>query len=165
MIETTRAIVDLSAIVTAAADARLTTLVAGTNDLAKELRCRPGSDRAPLLPSLGQIVMCARLAGLIALDGVINVLDDEDAIAAECRQGLAWGFDGKTLIHPTQVGVANRVFSPSEEEVSWSAKVVEAFADSGNERSGALRIDGQMVERLHLEGARRILAIASATSP
>lgn len=102
MIETTRAIVDLSAIVTAAADARLTTLVAGTNDLAKELRCRPGSDR---------------------------------------------------------------VFSPSEEEVSWSAKVVEAFADSANERSGALRIDGQMVERLHLEGARRMLAIASATSP
>ena len=162
MVETTRGLADLPAIVEAAAAQRLTVLVAGTNDLAKELRCRPGPDRAPLLPHLGRIVLCARMAGLTALDGVINVLDDAQAIEAECRQGLAWGFDGKTLIHPAQVEPANRVFAPDAEEVAWARTVVAAFDEPANAGKAALRVDGKMVELLHRADAERTLAIAEA---
>lgn len=164
MVETCRAIVDLPAIVAAAPATGLAVLVAGTNDLAKEMRCRPGADRAPLLPVLTQIVLVARLAGLAALDGVINVLDDEAAIEAECRQGLAWGFDGKTLIHPAQVAPANRVFTPDADEVDWAGKVVAAFDLPDHAGKGAIRVEGKMVERLHLEEARRTLAIAEAAA-
>ena len=162
MIETARAIVDLPAIATAAPATGLTAFVTGTNDLAKELRCRPGSGRAPLLPALAQIVLVARMAGLIVLDGVSNVLDDPDAIAAECRQGLDWGFDGKTLIHPSQIAPANTVFSPTGDEVAWAAAIVAAFDDPANAGKGAIRLEGKMVERLHLEEANRILAIDAA---
>ncbi|MEH3101513.1 HpcH/HpaI aldolase/citrate lyase family protein [Sphingomonas adhaesiva] len=160
MIETCRAVVDLPVIAAAAADTALTTFVVGTNDLAKEMRCRPGASRAPLLPILTQVVLVARMAGLVALDGVINVLDDEDAIEAECRQGLEWGFDGKTLIHPAQIAPANRVFTPSADQVDWARKVVAAFDAAEHAGKGAIRVDGKMVELLHLEEAQRTLAIA-----
>lgn len=164
MIETCRAIVDLPAIAAVAPATGLAAFVVGTNDLAKEMRCRPGAARTPLLPILTQVVTVARMAGLVALDGVINVLDDEAAIEAECRQGLEWGFDGKTLIHPAQIAPANRVFTPSADEVEWAGKVVAAFASVANAAKGAIRVDGKMVERLHLDEAERTLAIAAAVA-
>ncbi len=160
MIETCSGVLALHEIVAAARDTGLAALVVGTNDLARELRCRPGADRAPLLPALAQVLLAARSAGLVALDGVINTLDDDAAIAAECRQGRDWGFDGKTLIHPAQIAAANAVFGPSDEDVA-AARVLAAAFD-GREDEGAIRIDGRMVERLHLVGARRTLALAAA---
>jgi citrate lyase subunit beta/citryl-CoA lyase len=164
MIETARAIFDLPRIADAAAATGLAAFVVGPNDLAKEMRCRPGTTRAPLLPILTQVVLAARMAGLVALDGVMNVLDDAEAIEAECRQGLDWGFDGKTLIHPAQIAPANRVFTPSEEEVAWARQVAAAFDAPDAADKGALRVAGKMVERLHLEEARRTLAIATAVA-
>lgn len=160
MIETCSGVLALHEIVAAARDTGLAALVVGTNDLARELRCRPGADRAPLLPALAQVLLAARSAGLVALDGVINTLDDDAAIAAECRQGRDWGFDGKTLIHPAQIAAANAVFGPSDEDVA-AARVLAAAFD-GREDEGAIRIDGRMVERLHLVEARRTLALAAA---
>jgi citrate lyase subunit beta / citryl-CoA lyase len=162
MIETCRGIVDLGSIVTDGKAAGLALLVAGTNDLAKEMRCIVGAGRVPLLPALAQIVMAARMAGLDALDGVCNAIDDGEVLAAECRQGLAFGFDGKTLIHPSQVEIANDVFSPTPEAIAWARKIVAAFADPGNVAAGAIRLDGKMVEILHLEEAQRTLRFADA---
>lgn len=164
MIETCRAIMDIGSVgctVSAGAQVGLAVLVAGTNDLAKEMRCIPGADRAPLLPALAQIVMAARMAGLDALDGVCNAIEDEAVLAAECGQGLAFGFDGKTLIHPSQIATANRTFSPTPEAVAWAGKVVAAFADPANLASGAIRLEGKMVEILHLEEAQRTLQLAA----
>ena len=162
MIETCRAVLDLPRIVAAAPATGLAALVVGTNDLAKEMRCRPGASRAPLLPALTQVVLAARMAGLVALDGVINELDDDAAVLAECRQGLDWGFDGKTLIHPSQIAPANRVFTPADEEVTWARKIVAAFSSPDHAAAGAIRIDGRMVERLHLDEAHRVLAVIAA---
>jgi citrate lyase subunit beta/citryl-CoA lyase len=160
MIETCGGVLALRAIVAAAGDTGLAALVAGTNDLARELRCRAGADRAPLLPALAQVVLAARSAGLAALDGVINTLDDAAAIAAECRQGRDWGFDGKTLIHPAQIAAANAAFGPSDADVAAADVLAAAF--DGRADEGAIRVDGRMVERLHLEEARRTLALAAA---
>ncbi len=158
MIETCRGIMNLRAIV----DGAPRVLVAGTNDLAKEMRCRPGVDRAPLLPLLAQIVVAARAGGLVALDGVSNVVDDPAAVEAECRQGLAFGFDGKSLIHPSQIAPANAVFTPEPEEIAWAQQVVAAFALPQHAKLGVIRVEGRMVERLHLDEARRTLALAVA---
>jgi citrate lyase subunit beta/citryl-CoA lyase len=158
MIETPRGVLDLPRIVDAGQG--LAVLVAGTNDLAKELRCRPGPDRTALLPALSHIVIAGRAAGLMVLDGVSNVIGDPDAVEAECRQGRDLGFDGKSLIHPSQIDPANRVFSPDEAEVEWARKTVAAF--EGEER-GVIRLDGQMVERLHVADAERVLKIHRAT--
>ncbi len=160
MIETCEGVLRLPAIVAAAAAHGLTTLVAGTNDLARELRCRVGPGRAPLLPMLAHIVLAARAAGLVALDGVINTLDDQAAIAAECAQGRDYGFDGKTLIHPAQIAAANEAFGPSDDDVIAARMLAVAF--DGREDDGAIRVDGRMVERLHLDEARRVLALAEA---
>ena len=162
MIETGRALLDLPSIGAAASEVGLTTFVVGGNDLAKELHLRPGIDRAPLLPILSQIVIVARTYGLTVLDGVMNVLDDEVAIEAECRQGLAFGFDGKTLIHPAQIAPANRVFAPSDEEVAWAETVVAAFAAPEAADKGAIKVEGKMVELLHRDEAQRTLAMAAA---
>lgn len=160
MIETAIGLVNLPAIAEAATTVRLEALVAGTNDLALDLRCRPDTDRAPLLPALAQIVAAARAMGALALDGVLNAIDDPGRLAAECAQGAAWGFDGKTLIHPSQVEAANVGFGPTAEEVEWARRVAAAFADPDAVGRGAIRVDGAMVERLHLAQAERILAIA-----
>ncbi|WP_310101326.1 CoA ester lyase [Sphingomonas sp. BE138] len=160
MIETCGGVLALREIVGAAGATGLAALVAGTNDLARELRCRVGADRATLLPVLAQIVLAARAGGLVALDGVINSLDDQAAIAAECAQGRDWGFDGKTLIHPAQIATANAAFAPSDAEVAAARQLAAAF--DGREDEGAIRIEGRMVERLHLEEARRTLALAAA---
>lgn len=158
MIETCTAILALPSLSAAAAGTRLTTLIAGTNDLAKEMRCRLGADRMPLIPALTATIMAARAVGIVALDGVCNALDDPTRFAAECTQGVTLGFDGKTLIHPSQIDAANAGFGPSEEELAWARTIVTAFAKPENADKGAIRLDGQMVERLHLADAEATLA-------
>ena len=159
MIETCAAILSLPALSEAATAARLTALVAGTNDLAKEMRCRLGADRTPLIPALASIVMAARAAGIVALDGVCNALDDPARFEAECTQGATLGFDGKTLIHPSQIEAANGGFGPSEDELAWARAIVAAFAMPDTADKGAIRLDGQMVERLHLAEAEAMLRL------
>ncbi len=159
MIETCAAILALPALSAAAAETRLTALIVGANDLAKEMRCRLGADRMPLIPALTATIMAARAAGIVALDGVCNALDDPPRFAAECAQGATLGFDGKTLIHPSQIDAANAGFGPSEEELAWARNVVAAFQDPEHAHKGAIRLDGQMVERLHLAEAEAMLAL------
>jgi citrate lyase subunit beta/citryl-CoA lyase len=158
MIETCAAILALPSLSAAAAETRLIALIAGTNDLAKEMRCRLGSDRMPLIPALTATVMAARAAGIIALDGVCNALDEPTRFTAECAQGAMLGFDGKTLIHPSQIDAANAGFAPSDEELAWARDIVAAFARRENADKGAIRLGGQMVERLHLAEAEAMLA-------
>ncbi len=162
MIETARALVDLAAIGAVAEEVGLAAFVIGPNDLAKELRLRPGVDRAPLLPILSRVVTVARAYGIAPLDGVMNAFDDEAAVEAECRQGLAFGFDGKTLIHPAQIAPANRVFAPAPDEVDQARRIVAAFDAPENAGKGAIKVDGRMVELLHRDDARRTLALAKA---
>jgi citrate lyase subunit beta/citryl-CoA lyase len=157
MIETCAGMLNLPAIVASAGVNRLECLLAGTNDLAKEMRCTPGPDRTPLLGHLAMIVTAARSAGLIALDGVCNVIEDGDVLAAECAQGAAFGFDGKSLIHPAQIAAANRAYAPTADAVAWAERIIAAFALPENAEQGVIRVDGEMVELLHLEQARRIV--------
>jgi citrate lyase subunit beta/citryl-CoA lyase len=157
MIETCGAILRLAEIVGAGAGLEL--LIAGTDDLAKEMRCRPGAGREPLVPALAQMVIAGRSAGLVVLDGVCNAIGDEARLTAECGQGAMLGFDGKTLIHPGQIAAANAAFGPGAEELAWARRVVAAFAAPEAARKGAIRLDGAMVERLHLAEAERLLAL------
>lgn len=159
MIETCDAVLALPRIAAAEGCAAL---VLGQNDLAAEMNCRPGPDRAPLQAAMSLLVTAARAHGLAALDGVFNRLDDPEGFAAECRQGRAIGFDGKTLIHPGQVEPANAAFSPTEAELAWARAVVAAFEDPANAGRGAIRVGHEMAERLHLERARRLLGAAGA---
>jgi citrate lyase subunit beta/citryl-CoA lyase len=158
MIETCASVLNLNEIAAQAAVTRLAALVPGVNDLSKEMRCKPGRDRTPLLPALALSVTAARAHGLRAIDGVFNALADPEGLAAECAQGRAFGFDGKCLIHPDQIETANRAFSPDAEEIAWARAVIEAFAAPENADRGALRVGGKMVERLHLAQAEQILA-------
>ncbi len=160
MVETCASLFHLDAIAGLAGSTRLAALVVGGNDLAKEMRAEPGPDRAPLQTAMAMTVCAARAHGLAVLDAVYNGLDDAAGLEAECRQGRAFGFDGKTLIHPDQIEPANRVFSPSAAQLAWAKAVVEAFADPAHAALGALRVQGQMVERLHLAQAERMLAMA-----
>ncbi len=162
MIETCRCLFHLDAVAGLATGTRLAVLVVGGNDLAKEMQAEPGADRTPLHAALTLTVAAARAHGLSALDAVFNPLEDADGLEAECRQGRAFGFDGKTLIHPSQIDVANRVFSPSAQQLAWAQGVIEAFADPANAGRGVLRVRGQMAERLHLAQAERLLAVAEA---
>ncbi len=162
MIETCRCLFHLDAIAGLAADTRLAALVVGGNDLAKEMRAEVGVDRAPLQAALTLTVAAARAHGLAALDAVFNALEDASGLEGECRQGRAFGFDGKTLIHPNQIEAANAVFSPSREQLAWAEGVVAAFADPANAGRGVLRVHGQMAELLHLAQAERLLAVAAA---
>ena len=162
MVETCRSLFRLEPLAAAAGDHRLTTLVVGTNDLAKEMRCRPDVDRAPLLAPLSLMVAAARAHGLVILDGVYNAIDDDPGLARQCAQGAAFGFDGKTLIHPRQIETANRAFTPDPEAVDWARKVAEAFDLPENTSRGVIRVEGRMVERLHLDEALRLIAVARA---
>ena len=160
MIETCQGILSLGAIAQAAREVGLTALVAGTNDLAKEMRLSAPPPPEGLLPLRVQIVVAARAGGMIALDGVCNALDAPERLAAECAEGRRLGFDGKTLIHPNQIDAAHRGFGPDEAEIAWARRIVTAFAEPDQAALGAIRLDGQMVERLHLIEAERILALA-----
>jgi citrate lyase subunit beta/citryl-CoA lyase len=161
MVETPAGVLNCAAIA-AAAPGCLAALVAGCNDLAKEMRVAPDPGRSGLTWALSTIVTAARANGIAALDGVFNDLADAAAFAAECRQGRCFGFDGKTLIHPTQIDTANAVFSPTAAEVGRARAIIDAFAQPGNAASGVLRVNGEMVERLHLEEARSLLAFSEA---
>ncbi len=141
---------------------RLEVLVMGTNDLAKELRAALVPGRAPLSWGLGRCLNAARFAGKVILDGVYNDVRNPEGFAEECAQGAAMGFDGKTLIHPTQVEPCNEAFSPSPEEVEHSRRVIEAFEQGLAEGVGVVTVDGRMIENLHVDNARRALAIADA---
>ncbi len=156
MIETPRALLALNDI--AASDGSLEALMLGTNDLAAMLRTSPSPDREPLKPWLAQMVATARAHDLLAIDGVFNRFSDTEGFAAECAQGRLYGFDGKSLIHPSQIERANAAFAPSEAEIAWARTVVAAFSLPESDGKGAIQIDGQMVERLHLSAAERTLA-------
>ena len=139
-------------------------LVVGTNDLAKELRARLVPGRAPLLPHLAAILLAARAAGVDVLDGVYNDVRDLEGFSAECRQGAELGFDGKTLVHPGQVEIANRAWAPSEDDVEHARRVIAAFEQAQREGRGVVTVDGRMVENLHVDEARRTLATAEAVA-
>ena len=158
MIETPRALMALADIATA--DGALDGLMLGVNDLAKALGTGASADREPFKPWLAMLVAAARANGLLAIDGVFNRIDDADGLAAEALQGRLYGFDGKSLIHPSQIAGANAAFSPSDAEIAQARAVVAAFAAPDAEGQGAIRVDGAMVERLHLEQAKALLARA-----
>lgn len=164
MIETPAAVLNVAAIAAIAAlpTPPVTGLVLGTNDLAAQLRvpARPG--RPALLPHIAQTQLAARAHGLTVLDGTFNDIDDRKGLLAECRQGRDLGLDGKTVIHPTQIAVANEAFAPDAEELFWARKVVEAFAEPENAGAEVIRLSGRMVERLHERMARRLIAMAEA---
>jgi citrate lyase subunit beta/citryl-CoA lyase len=141
---------------------RLEVLIMGTNDLAKELRAALVPGRAPLLWGLGRCLNAARSAGKVILDGVYNDVKNPEGFAAECEQGADMGFDGKTLIHPTQVEPCNEAFSPSADEIDHSRRVIEAFEQGLAEGKGVVTVDGKMIENLHVDNARRAIAIADA---
>lgn len=162
MIETCACVGELSAIAASAASTRLAAFVMGTNDLAKESRARLLPGRAPFLPILSLAVIAARAHGLAVIDGVCNEFRDLDIFRSEATQGLEFGFDGKTLIHPDQIGPCNAIFSPDEDELAWAEQVIAAFALPENAGKGAIRVDGKMVEILHLDQARRLVAIGKA---
>jgi citrate lyase subunit beta/citryl-CoA lyase len=160
MIETPTAIFDVRAI---ARHPRVAVLVVGTNDLARELRAPLGvPGRSNLTPYLATAVLAAREAGTLIVDGVFNDVGDADGFAAECRQGAEMGFDGKTLIHPDQVGPANAAWTPSSDDVATAGRVIAAFEDAAAQGRGVATLGGRMIEALHVETARRTLAIAAA---
>lgn len=160
MIETCASVFALEPIAARAADTRLSLWVLGTNDLAKEMRARLTPERTPFLPILSLAVAAARAHGLTVLDGVCNEFRDLAAFRAEAEQGLLYGFDGKSLIHPDQIAPTNEVFSPSPEELAWANTVIAAFAVPQNAGKGAIRVEGKMVELLHLDQAKRLVAVA-----
>ena len=141
---------------------RMAGFILGTNDLAKELNSRFRADRLPMLTSLSLCLLAARTAGIVAVDGVYNAFKDEDGLRAECEQGRDLGFDGKSLIHPAQVAVANEVFAPSEAEIDLARRQIEAFTAAESEGKGVAVVDGKIVENLHVATARQLLAKAEA---
>ncbi|NRG17133.1 CoA ester lyase [Rhizobiales bacterium] len=164
MMETPLAMLNARDIAAAARnpETRLACFVMGTNDLAKETRARILPGRAPMMPWLMACVAAARAYGLDIVDGVYNDFNDESGFAAECLEGAEIGMDGKTLIHPKQIGPANVAFSPSDEEVNRARKIIAEFDKPENARKGAIQVDGKMVERLHADMGRRTVALAEA---
>jgi len=140
----------------------LACLVMGTSDLVKDLRARHSEDRLAIMPSLGLCLLAARAAGLPILDGVHLDLNDDAGFAAACRQGADMGFDGKTLIHPKTIAACNAAFGPSAADIEWSRKVIAAFEAAADKHEGVIVVDGKLVEHLHVESARRTVALAEA---
>ena len=164
MIETPLAIFNILSIAAEARDSesRLSGLVMGTNDLAKDTRARLVPGRAPMLPWLATCVLAARQHGIDILDGVYNDLGDASGFERECIQARDMGFDGKTLIHPNQIAACNLTFSPTPEEVAQAQTIIAAFGLPQNKDKGVVQVEGRMVERMHAEMARRTVAIAEA---
>jgi len=144
----------------AAASPKLAALVVGTADLTKELHAIASRDRLPLITSLGLAMLAARAHGLAILDGVHLDLSDEEGFALSCRQGRELGFDGKTLIHPKQIAPANLAYAPSPEEIDWSRRVIAAHTQAAAAGKGIVLLDGKLIEGLHVENARALLALA-----
>jgi len=145
-----------------AAHAQVAGLVAGTNDLTKDLGCRVRTDRLPLMAALQMIVMAARAARIVAIDGVYNRFHDGDGLKTECEQGRDLGFDGKTLIHPSQIEIANTAFAPTNSEIDLAERLIAAYKESRASGQGIAVVDGQIVENLHVVAAQRVLARAQA---
>jgi citrate lyase subunit beta / citryl-CoA lyase len=164
MIETCASVARLTEIAACAKGGRLSLWVMGTNDLAKEMRAQLTPCRTPFLPFLSMAVAAARSQGIAILDGVCNEFRDLEGFRSEAEQGLMFGFDGKTLIHPAQIDPCNTVFSPSEAELAWANALIEAFALPENQGKGAIRVEGKMAELLHLEQAKRLVAVAERIS-
>lgn len=162
MIETAKAAFHLWDIAQTAKTTRLSAWVMGVNDLAKEMRARQTPGREAFQPILSLAVAAARGNGLSILDGVHNDIEDLEALEVVCGQGVDFGFDGKTLIHPSHLKICNRVFSPTEGEIAWARAVIAAFADPDNAGKGAIRVEGKMAELLHLAQAERLVAVAEA---
>jgi citrate lyase subunit beta/citryl-CoA lyase len=160
MIETPKAILRAEEI--AGSHPRLALFVMGTNDLVKDMRARHTPMRLPMVTALGLGMLAARAYGLTILDGVYNDIRDVEGFRAVCQQGLEMGFDGKTLIHPSQVEPCNEVFAPSAAELEMAGKIVAAFKAAQAEGKGVVTVDGRMIENLHVEQAERALALAAA---
>jgi citrate lyase subunit beta/citryl-CoA lyase len=162
MIEMPLAILNIQEIAAAAQNSRLTGFVMGTNDLAKEFNAIATADRFAFQVPLALALAAARAYGLVAIDGVYNDIKNEDGLVAECEQGRILGFDGKTLIHPAQLESANRVFSPDPEDIAQAEAVIEAFSQAENQGKGVIKVNGKMTEILHLEQAKRLVAVNAA---
>jgi citrate lyase subunit beta/citryl-CoA lyase len=164
MMETPLAILNADSIARTGADpaSRLSLLVMGTNDIAKDTRARLTPGRPAMLAYLSICVAAARAHGLEILDGVYNDFSNEPGFKTECEQGRDLGMDGKTLIHPNQVATANAVFAPADEEIAWAQKVITVFETPENRTKGAVQVEGRMVERMHAEMAQRTVALARA---
>ena len=158
MMETAAAMLNAAAI---AAHPALAGMVMGTNDLAKEIGSRFRADRLPMQAGLGLCLLAAKAHGKIIIDGVFNAFKDEDGFRAACEQGKAMGFDGKTLIHPAQIDIANAVFGPSAEEIDLARRYVAAYEEAVARGEGVAVVDGKIVENLHVAAARRMLALAA----
>ena len=159
MIETPTAIFDVRSI---AAHPRVSVLVMGTNDLARELRAPVTGGRRALLPHLATSLLAAREAGKAILDGVYNDVNDLDGFAAECAQGVELGFDGKTLIHPGQVDIANHAWAPSTADIDQARRIIAAFDEAVADGRGVVTVDGRMIENLHVANAQHTIALADA---
>ena len=146
----------------AGASAKLGGLVMGTSDLAKDLHAAHTRDRLPMITSLGLCLLAARAYGLAILDGVHLDLSDDEGFAESCRQGRELGFDGKTLIHPKTIAACNEAFAPSPEEVAFSRRIIAAHAEAAADGKGVVVVDGKLIENLHVENARRLVALAEA---
>lgn len=163
MIEMPKAILNIQDIAEAVGRTRMTTFVMGTNDLVKELRANAKPDRMISMgTALSMTMLAARAYDIVAIDGVWNDISNADGLRSECEEGAAMGFDGKTLIHPSQLEICNQVFAPTPAEVEHSIEVIKAFADPENAGKGVLKVNGKMTELLHLAEARRIVAVAEA---
>jgi citrate lyase subunit beta / citryl-CoA lyase len=162
MVETPRSFLRAEEI--ASASDRLAALVVGTNDLVNDLHALHVPGRAPVAPALVLAVLGARSAGKVILDGVFNDITDEAGFRAEAQQGREMGFDGKTLIHPSQIGPANELFGPSDEELTNARKVVAAYEEAQAAGTSVITVDGRMIESLHVRNAQRILALAERIS-
>lgn len=160
MVETCACLPRLHDVAALAGSTRLSLFVMGVNDLAKEMRAKLTPVRTPFLPFLSMAVAAARAHGLAILDGVCNEFRDEAVFRAEAEQGLLFGFDGKSLIHPDQIGPCNEIFSPNAAELKDAEAIIAAFGLPENAGKGAIRVDGKMVELLHLEQARRLVSLA-----
>lgn len=159
MMETPEGILNAASIARAP---RMAGFVMGTNDLAKELNCRFRADRLPMQFALQSCLMAARAAGIVAVDGVYNAFKDDEGLRAECEQGRDLGFDGKTLIHPAQLEIANAVFAPDAAAIDLAQRQIAAFDEATAKGLGVAVVDGKIVENLHIETARRVLAQAKA---
>lgn len=159
MMETPAGVLNAAAI---AAHPRLQGMVMGTNDLMKDIGARFRADRLPMQAALGICVMAARAHGRVIVDGVYNAFKDEDGLRAECDQGRDMGFDGKTLIHPAQLDIANTAFAPSEEDVALARRQIEAFDAAIGKGEAVAVVDGRIVENLHIVTAKAVLARAEA---
>ncbi len=160
MIETCEAILNIGEIAASRASVSLEAFVIGTNDLGKEMFCRLETSRRPVWAALTMAVIAARRHGIAVFDGVFNDIADIESFEAECREGVEFGFDGKTLIHPGQIDGCNRIFSPTADDVRWASAIIAAFEAPENAGQNALKIEGRMVERLHTETAKRVIAKA-----